>query len=82
MTRARCLTWHAQDLDAALATEDYGAAAELRDGGCAGLIGWWASRAEGDPGGHLLRVAPSFGRYTCQMYTPRDFAELKARSRF
>ena len=58
--------------------EDYGRAAELRDAGCAGLMGWWVSRAEGDPGGHLLRVAPSYGRYTCQMYTPREFAELKA----
>ena len=67
----------AQDLDAALKAEDYGAAAELRDAGCAGLMGWWVSRAEGDPGGHLLRVAPSYARYTCQMYTPRDFADLK-----
>ena len=60
-----------------MAGEDYGRAAELRDAGCAGLVGWWASRAEGDPAGHLLRVAPDFGRYSAIMYTPRDFAELK-----
>ena len=33
---------------------------------------------EGDLAGHLLRVAPDFGRYSAIMYTPRDFAELKA----
>ena len=67
----------AQELAAAVTAEDYGRAAELRDAGCAGLVGWWASRAEGDPAGHLLRIAPDFGRYSAIMYTPRDFAELK-----
>ena len=67
-----------QDLHAALAAEDYGRAAELRDEGCAGLVGWWVSSAEGDPGGHLLRIAPDVGRYSAILYTPRDFAELKA----
>ncbi|CAL8470008.1 g9550 [Coccomyxa elongata] len=65
------------ELNAAVESEDYATAAELRDTGCAGLIGWWHSRAENDPAGHLLRIAPDFGRYTAVMYTPRDFAELK-----
>lgn len=69
-----------QELDAAVENEDYARAAELRDTGCAGLIGWWQSRADNDPAGHLLRIAPDFGRYTAVMYTPRDFAELKVRS--
>lgn len=69
----------AQELNAAVENEDYATAAELRDTGCAGLIGWWHSRAENDPAGHLLRIAPDFGRYTAVMYTPRDFAELKVR---
>ncbi len=67
----------AQELNTAVDEEDYGTAAELRDRGCAGLIGWWHSRTENDPCGHLLRFAPDFGRYTAVMYTPRDFAELK-----
>lgn len=66
-----------QELNTALANEDYGKAAELRDSGCAGLIGWWHSRADGDPHGHLLRISPDFGRYEAVMYSPRDFAELK-----
>lgn len=66
-----------QELNTAVENEDYGKAAELRDAGGAGLIGWWHSRTENDPGGHLLRIAPDFGRYTAVMYSPRDFAELK-----
>lgn len=40
----------------ALAQEDYAAAAQLRDEGCAGLAGWWAGSGEDDPFGHLLHV--------------------------
>lgn len=71
--------WWVQELNTAVENEDYATAAELRDTGCAGLIGWWQARAENDPCGHLLRIAPDFGRYTAIMYTPRDFAEVKVR---
>jgi hypothetical protein len=70
----------AQDYRAALAAEDYGAAARLRDAGGLGLAGWWHARSEADPCGHLLRVAPDFGRLSGLMYTSRDLAELKARA--
>ena len=61
--------------------EDYARAAELRDSGCAGLLGWWHSRAEDDPVGHILRIAPDFGRYTAVKYTAQDLAELKVPSK-
>ena len=66
-----------QELQQAVEQEDYAKAAELRDSGCAGLLGWWHSRAEDDPVGHILRIAPDFGRYTAVKYTAQDLAELK-----
>ena len=57
-----------QELQQAVEQEDYTKAAELRDSGCAGLLGWWHSRAEDDPVGHILRIAPDFGRYTAVKY--------------
>ena len=41
-------------------------------------MGWWHSRAEDDPVGHILRIAPDFGRYTAVKYSAQDLAELKA----
>ena len=69
-----------QELQLAVEQEDYARAAELRDSGCAGLLGWWHSRAEDDPVGHILRIAPDFGRYTAVKYTAQDLAELKVLS--
>ena len=69
-----------QELQQAVEQEDYAKAAELRDSGCAGLLGWWHSRAEDDPVGHILRIAPDFGRYTAVKYTAQDLAELKVPS--
>lgn len=66
-----------QELQQALEQEDYARAAQLRDSGCAGLVGWWHSRAEDDPVGHILRIAPDFGRYTAVKYSAQDLAELK-----
>ena len=70
-----------QELQQAVEQEDYAKAAELRDSGCAGLLGWWHSRAEDDPVGHILRIAPDFGRYTAVKYTAQDLAELKVPSK-
>ena len=67
-----------QEYNAALAAEDYGEAARLRDAGGLGLAGWWNAHSEAEPCGHLLRVAPDFGRLSGLMYTSRDLAELKA----
>lgn len=69
--------WRAQELQGALEREDYAGAAQLRDGGCAGLVGWWHSRAEDDPVGHILRITPDFGRYTAVKYSAQDLAEMK-----
>ncbi len=69
------LAW--QELQGALEREDYAGAAQLRDGGCAGLVGWWHSRAEDDPVGHILRITPDFGRYTAVKYSAQDLAEMK-----
>ena len=66
-----------QELQGALEREDYAGAAALRDGGCAGLVGWWHSRAEDDPVGHILRITPDFGRYTAVKYSAQDLAEMK-----
>ena len=66
-----------QELQGALEREDYAGAARLRDGGCAGLVGWWHSRAEDDPVGHILRITPDFGRYTAVKYSAQDLAEMK-----
>ena len=66
-----------QELQEALEREDYAGAAQLRDGGCAGLVGWWHSRAEDDPVGHILRITPDFGRYTAVKYSAQDLAEMK-----
>ncbi len=69
-----------QELQGALEREDYAGAAQLRDGGCAGLVGWWHSRAEDDPVGHILRITPDFGRYTAVKYSAQDLAEMKVLS--
>lgn len=66
-----------QEFKKALEQEDYAKAAQLRDSGCAGLVGWWHSRAEDDPLGHVLRITPDFGRYTAVKYSALDLAELK-----
>ncbi|KAK9834296.1 hypothetical protein WJX81_004230, partial [Elliptochloris bilobata] len=66
-----------REYSAALGREDYGEAARLRDAGGLGLAGWWHARSEADPCGHLLRIAPDFGRLSGLMYTSRDLAVLK-----
>ena len=47
---------------------------------CAGLVGWWHSRAEDDPVGHILRITPDFGRYTAVKDSAQDLAEMKVLS--
>eukprot|EP00955_Chlamydomonas_euryale_P066814 359650-Chlamydomonas_euryale.AAC.21 len=64
-------------LDTALEEERYADAAALRDGGLTSLAGWWAGRADGDPIGHLLHIAPEYGRWTGRALRSRDIAELK-----
>ncbi|KAL6762943.1 hypothetical protein V8C86DRAFT_514706 [Haematococcus lacustris] len=65
-----------KQLEAALAVEDYEAAAKCCSEGLTALQGWWAGTGEGDAVGHLLHVAPEYGRYTGRAYTARDLAEL------
>ncbi|KAJ9505609.1 hypothetical protein QJQ45_011236 [Haematococcus lacustris] len=65
-----------KQLEAALAVEDYEAAARCCSEGLTALQGWWAGTGEGDAVGHLLHVAPEYGRYTGRAYTARDLAEL------
>ena len=74
-----------QDMRAAVAEERYSDAATLRDAGGAGLLGWWVGRGSGagdeqDFQGHLLRVAPDFGRYVGQAYTAQDIVRLQVSS--
>jgi hypothetical protein len=38
--------------------------------------GWWAGKADGDPLGHLLHIAPEFGRWTGRAYTASDLATM------
>ncbi|KAK9809054.1 hypothetical protein WJX72_008588 [[Myrmecia] bisecta] len=65
-----------EELETALQNEDYATAARLRDEGGAGLVGWWCAHQEGDPFGHLLRIAPQFGRFNGLAYTPTDLAAV------
>jgi hypothetical protein len=70
-----------EGLEAAVAEERYSDAAALRDGGGAGLLGWWVGRGEGeDAQGHLLHVTPDFGRYVAHAYTGANIAELTVRA--
>mmetsp|Transcript_37767 Transcript_37767/g.84208 ORF Transcript_37767/g.84208 Transcript_37767/m.84208 type:complete len:920 (+) Transcript_37767:152-2911(+) len=69
-----------QQMQAALALEQYAEAAKLRDDAMAGLQGWWAGASEDDPVGHLLHVQAEFGRWTGRAYRPRDIAEMKVKS--
>ncbi|EFJ44752.1 hypothetical protein VOLCADRAFT_106212 [Volvox carteri f. nagariensis] len=66
-----------RQLQEALATEQYGAAADLRDRGLVGLAGWWAGKdGPEDFQGHLLHVKPEFGRWTGRIYMARDIAAM------
>ncbi|GLC35951.1 hypothetical protein PLESTB_000522600 [Pleodorina starrii] len=66
-----------RQLQEALASEQYGAAAELRDRGLVGLSGWWAGKdGSEDFQGHLLHVKPEFGRWTGRIYMARDIAAM------
>ncbi|GFR41394.1 hypothetical protein Agub_g2035 [Astrephomene gubernaculifera] len=66
-----------KQLQDALAAEDYGEAAQLRDRGLVGLAGWWAGRdGPQDFHGHLLHVKPEFGRWTGRIYMARDIAAM------
>ena len=52
---------------AAIATEDFAAAAKYRDAG-AGLVGWWSGRGDGEdePGGMygvMMQITAQHGRY-------------------
>ena len=63
-------------LEEAVRAEDYATAAALRDLGGAGLVGWWAAApTPADPAGHLLRIAPEFGRYGGALFRASDVAE-------
>ncbi|GIL72613.1 hypothetical protein Vretifemale_2950 [Volvox reticuliferus] len=66
-----------RQLQGALASEQYGAAAELRDRGLVGLAGWWAGKdGPEDFQGHLLHIKPEFGRWTGRIYMARDIASM------
>ncbi|KXZ56396.1 hypothetical protein GPECTOR_1g351 [Gonium pectorale] len=66
-----------RELQANLAAEQYGAAADLRDRGLVGLSGWWAGKdGPDDFQGHLLHVKAEFGRWTGRIYMARDIASL------
>lgn len=61
----------------ALAAEQYDMAAELRDRGLVGLVGWWAGKdGPDDFQGHLLHVKSEFGRWTGRIYMARDIAAM------
>lgn len=67
-----------KELNVALESEQYARAAQLRDEGGAGLLGWWCGRgSEDDPYGHLLHMTAEFGRYVGTAYQARDLAEVK-----
>ncbi|MEW5303523.1 MAG: hypothetical protein WDW36_006206 [Sanguina aurantia] len=66
------------ELQVALASEDYPLAARLRDEGVAGLAGWWAgSGGSDDPTGHLLHVTQAHGRWQGRTYTARELMQLR-----
>ena len=66
---------------AAIATEDFAAAAKYRDAG-AGLVGWWSGRGDGEdePGGMygvMMQITAQHGRYVGTSYSARDLALLQ-----
>lgn len=75
-----------RELDDALKEQRFADAARLRDAG-AGLIGWWAGRAEPVPGagpdqpvlphGCIMQVYPSAGRFVGHVYSAHELAELQ-----
>ena len=70
---------------AAVASEDYAAAARYRDAG-AGLVGWWSGRGltDEEPGGAygaMMHVTARHGRYVGTSYSARDLAVLQERAR-
>lgn len=70
---------------AAIATEDFAAAAKYRDAG-AGLVGWWSGRGDGEdePGGMygvMMQITAQHGRYVGTSYSARDLALLQDAAR-
>lgn len=70
---------------AAIATEDFAAAAKYRDAG-AGLVGWWSGRGdtEDEPGGMygvMMQITAQHGRYVGTSYSARDLALLQDAAR-
>jgi hypothetical protein len=77
LENADCVATILNDMQMAIQEERYSDAAALRDAGGAGLMGWWAGRAEtDDPHGHLIHVTADFGRYVAHAYTGINLAEL------
>ncbi|KAG7673058.1 hypothetical protein Ndes2526B_g05371 [Nannochloris sp. 'desiccata'] len=77
LENADCVATILKDMHEAIKEERYSDAAALRDAGGAGLLGWWAGRAESDdPHGHLIHVSTDFGRYVAHAYTGINLAEL------
>jgi Cyclin D1 binding domain len=77
LENADCVATILKDMQTAIEEERYTDAAALRDAGGAGLLGWWAGRAEtDDPHGHLIHVSADFGRYVAHAYTGINLAEL------
>jgi hypothetical protein len=77
LENADCVSAILKDMQTAIEEERYNDAAALRDAGGAGLMGWWAGRADGDdPHGHLIHISADFGRYVAHAYTGINLAEL------
>lgn len=75
--RSDCVGNVLSELDQALKEERYDRAALLRDAGGAGLLGWWAGKAERDDAhGHMVHITSDFGRYVANAYTGVNIAEM------